>query len=308
MKKFTVGLVLLFLLLSPVCAHAQTLIPGGQVIGIRLGDPLTVAAFDTTSAARDAGMQVGDRVTHINNIKVQSVQQLRQALQQSQDTVSVEFLRNGERKSLSVPLQAGRLGIYLKQCVTGIGTVTYYDPISGNFGALGHGVNTKNGDLVQEDTGTIYGATVVSVQPGSTGEPGRLLGSICAADAKGSLYKNTPQGIFGTLNDVPEVAVMETGTAKVGDAVIRSTVNNQQLQEYSVKILKIYASDRQNGRNMLLEITDPDLLNTTQGIVQGMSGSPIIQDGKLVGAVTHVLVNDPTTGYGIFIDNMLNAA
>ena len=124
----------------------------------------------------------------------------------------------------------------------------------------------------------------------------------------GSFYKNTAQGIFGTLTDVPEATVMETGTAKIGDAVIRSTVNDQQLQEYSVKILKIYASDRQNGRNMLLEITDPDLLNTTQGIVQGMSGSPIIQNGKLVGAVTHVLVNDPTTGYGIFIDNMLNAA
>lgn len=308
MKKFTMGLVLLFVLLSPVYAQAQTLIPGGQVIGIRLGDPLTVAAFDTASAARDAGMEIGDRVTHINNIKVQSVKQLRQAVKQAGDTVSVRFLRNGESQTLSVPLRAGLLGIYMKQCVTGLGTVTYYDPISGDFGALGHGVNTKDGDLLQENTGTVYDATVVSVQPGSTGEPGRLVGSIRGDAVMGSFYKNTAQGIFGTLTDVPEATVMETGTAKIGDAVIRSTVNDQQLQEYSVKILKIYASDRQNGRNMLLEITDPDLLNTTQGIVQGMSGSPIIQNGKLVGAVTHVLVNDPTTGYGIFIDNMLNAA
>ena len=124
MKKFTVGLVLLFLLLTPVYAQAQTLIPGGQVIGIRLGDPLTVAAFDTASAARDAGIQVGDRITHIDNINVQSVQQLRQVLAEAQDTVSVRFLRNGESRSLSVSLRTGRLGIYMKQCVTRIGTAT----------------------------------------------------------------------------------------------------------------------------------------------------------------------------------------
>ncbi len=308
MKKFTVGFVLLFILLTPVYAQAQALIPGGQVIGIRLGDPLTVEAFDGSSSARDAGMQVGDRITHINNIKVESVQALRQALADADGPVSVGFTRNGIEQTVSVALRSGLLGIYMKQCVTGIGTVTYYDPVSGDFGALGHGVNTKNGDLIQEDVGTVFGATVVSVQPGSSGEPGRLVGSLRAADQVGSLEKNTPQGIFGTLSALPDGTPMEIGTAQTGDAVIRSTVNGKQLQEYSVKILKIYPSDRQNGRNMLLQITDPHLLATTKGIVQGMSGSPIIQDGKIVGAVTHVLVNDPTTGYGIFIENMLNAA
>ena len=308
MKKFTAGFVLLFILLTPVYAQAQTLIPGGQVIGIRLGDPLTVAAFDGSSSARDAGMQVGDRITHINNIKVESVQALREAIRKAGDTVSVGFTRNGNSQTISIALRSGLLGIYMKQCVTGIGTVTYYDPVSGDFGALGHGVNTKNGDLIETDTGAVFSAAVVSVQPGTTGEPGRLVGSLRAADQVGSLEKNTPQGIFGTLSDIPQAAPLETGTAKIGDAVIRSTVQDKQLQEYSVKILKIYPSDRQNGRNMLLQITDPQLLATTNGIVQGMSGSPIIQDGKLVGAVTHVLVNDPTTGYGIFIENMLNAA
>ena len=307
MKKFTVALALL-LLLTPVSAQAQTLIPGGQVIGIRLGDPMTVAAFDGSSSARDAGMQVGDRITHINNIKVDSVQALRQAIKEAGDTVSVSFTRNGSPRRVSVALRSGLLGIYMKQCVTGIGTVTYYDPVSGDFGALGHGVNTKNGDLVQADTGAVYGATVVDLQPGTSGEPGRLIGTVRSSEQLGQLDKNTPQGIFGTLSDTPQSAPLETGTAKVGDAVIRSTVNGKQLQEYSVKILKIYPSDRQNGRNMLLQITDPALLDTTNGIVQGMSGSPIIQDGKLIGAVTHVLVNDPTTGYGIFIENMLDAA
>jgi len=307
MKKFTVALALL-LLLTPISAQAQTLIPGGQVIGIRLGDPMTVAAFDGSSSARDAGMQVGDRITHINNIKVETVQALRQAIKEAGDTVSVSFTRNGSPRRVSVALRSGLLGIYMKQCVTGIGTVTYYDPVSGDFGALGHGVNTKNGDLIQTDTGTVFGAAVADLQPGTTGEPGRLIGTVRSSEQLGRLYKNTPQGIFGTLSDIPQAAPLETGTAKVGDAVIRSTVKDKQLQEYSVKILKIYPSDRQNGRNMLLQITDPILLDTTNGIVQGMSGSPIIQDGKLIGAVTHVLVNDPTTGYGIFIENMIDAA
>ena len=307
MKKLTVALVLL-LFISPLSAQAQTLIPGGQVIGIRLGDPLTVAAFHEGSSARDAGMQVGDRITHINNIKVDTVQSLRQTLSLAEGPVTVRFTRNGAPQTLSISPKAGLLGIYMKQSVTGIGTVTYYDPVSGDFGALGHGVNNKNGALVAEEGGTIYGATVVSVQPGASGEPGRLMGSLRTTDDLGRLTRNTPQGIFGTLNTLPKEAPMETGVPRTGEAMIRSTVNDQQLQEYSVKILKIYPSDRQNGRNMLLQITDPQLLDTTKGIVQGMSGSPIIQDGKLVGAVTHVLVNDPTTGYGIFIENMLDAA
>ena len=308
MKKFTVGFVVLLMLLTPVYAQAQTLIPGGQVIGIQLGDPLTVAAFDENSSAREAGMQVGDRITHINNIEVESVQALRQAILEAGDIVSVSFTRNGNGQTLFVKLNSGLLGIYMKQCVTGIGTVTYYDPVSGDFGALGHGVNTKSGDLIEVHTGAVYSANVADLQPGASGEPGRLIGTIRSSEQLGQLYLNTPQGIFGTLSDVPQTAPLETGTAKVGDAVIHSTVKDKQLQEYSVKILKIYPSDRQNGRNMLLQITDPQLLSTTNGIVQGMSGSPIIQNGKLIGAVTHVLVNDPTTGYGIFIENMLDAA
>ena len=307
MKKFTAVLVLL-LFMSPLSARAQTLIPGGQVIGIRLGDPLTVAAFHEGSSARAMGMQVGDRITHINDIKVHTVAELQQALSAADGPVAVSFIRDGQPLTLSVSLKNGLLGIYMKHCVTGIGTVTYYDPVSGDFGALGHGVNDKNGDLLPENSGTVYGATVVSVQPGASGEPGRLVGSLRAAEHLGKLDKNTPQGIFGTVEHLPNDVVLETGAPQLGDAVIRSTVKEQQLQEYSVKILKIYPSERKNGRNLLLQITDPQLLDTTNGIVQGMSGSPIIQDGKLIGAVTHVLVNDPQTGYGIFIENMLEAA
>lgn len=308
MKKFTIGLVLLAVLLMPVSASAEALIPGGQIIGIKLGDPMTVAAFDPTSAAREAGIQIGDRITHINNIKVESAQSIKQVLSGATGPVSVRYERNGAENTLSVTPRDHQLGIYLKQCVTGIGTVTYYDPESGSFGALGHGVNNKNGDLLPMNTGNIYDASVISVAQGTSGEPGKLMGALHADQKLGALRKNTPQGIFGSVNASPNTQLLETGTAHVGDAVIRSTVSGDGLQEYSVKILKVYPQSRADGRNMLLQITDPALLSTTGGIVQGMSGSPIIQSGKIVGAVTHVLVNDPTTGYGIFIENMLDAA
>ena len=307
MKKFTSGLVLLILLLLSVQAQAATLIPGGQVVGIRLGDPMTVAAFDPAgSPAKDAGLQIGDRITAINQTPVTSIQGIRQILEKAPSPVTVEFERAGTKSTLSVAPRSGQLGVYMKNCITGVGTVTYFNPDNGNFGALGHGVNQRNGALQPLDTGTVFDATVVSVKTGAVGEPGRLMGSL--GDPIGSLEKNTPQGIFGTVYSLPNISTIETAPAHTGNAIIRSTVGGQQLQEYSVKILKIYPNDRAKGRNMLLQITDPELLAATGGIVQGMSGSPIIQDGKLVGAVTHVLVNDPTTGYGIFIENMLEAA
>ncbi len=309
MKKFTAGLLLLFLFLMPVQAQTEALIPGGQIIGIKLGNPMTVAAFEQhSSPARDAGMQVGDRITHINNIKVDSLEQIRRVIKDLDGPVEVRYVRNGVDNTLSVTPRSGLLGVYMKKSVTGVGTVTYYDPDTGTFGALGHGVNDSGGNLLAMDTGAAFDANVVSVQPGTVGEPGRLLGALRADGQLGQLSKNTPQGVFGSVDSFPQTAPMEIGHAHTGDAVIRCTIKGRELQEYSVKILKIYPSERENSRNMLIQITDPTLLTTTGGIVQGMSGSPLLQDGRIVGAVTHVLVNDPTMGYAIFIENMLEAA
>jgi len=160
-------------------------------------------------------------------------------------------------------------------------------------------------------SGSAYQASVVSVRKGACGNPGQLMGTLQDAEPIGSLYKNTSRGIFGITDKGWSGDLMPLGSAKdvrTGAATIRSTVQGNSVQEYSVEILKVYPNTGATGRNILLKITDPQLLNITGGIVQGMSGSPIIQDGKLVGAVTHVLVNDPTTGYGIFIENMLDAA
>ena len=189
--------------------------------------------------------------------------------------------------------------------------MTWFDAESKNFGTLGHGVNDGSGNLLQMTQGHVYRARVMSVKKGKSGEPGQLIGALKSPDALGTLYKNTQQGVFGTSDadwEGAAIPVAKSDEIKTGNAVIRSTIAGESPREYSVKILKIYPKSRNNGRNLLLRVTDPALLEATGGIVQGMSGSPIIQNGKLIGAVTHVLVNDPTTGYGIFIENMLEAA
>ena len=186
-----------------------------------------------------------------------------------------------------------KLGIYLKQGITGIGTVTYYDPATGTFGTLGHGVNNSRGDLLSMTRGNVYPASIVSVQKGKAGTPGQLKGALKSDTLLGSLSGNTARGVFGKVSlgwQGSAIPTAESDAVRLGPASIRSTVDSSGPREYSVEILKIYPKSRADGRNLLIRITDPALLEATGGIVQGMSGSPIIQDGKLVGAVTHVCV------------------
>ncbi len=321
MKKTKNRLILLLLCLllsTQTVFGAQLLVPGGQIIGLELqNNTVTVAAFDDTlgQAAKDSGLQIGDRITGINGHLIYTAQDVRDALQQSDSVAELSVLRNGKAKKLSLkPEITGdgpRLGVYLRQGITGVGTVTWYDPQSSTFGALGHGVNDNSGGLIAMERGTVYEATVISVRSGKTGTPGQLMSAVTGTGVIGSLTKNTVQGVFGKAQLQAKEEMLPVGDKSQvhpGKATIRSTVNGNQVQEYSVEILKVYPNSGDSGRNMLLKVTDPDLVAATGGIVQGMSGSPIIQDGKLVGAVTHVLVNDPATGYGIFIENMLDAA
>ena len=321
MKKFInrISVLALCLWLTVISADAaRMLMPVGQVVGLALEDnTVTVAAFDETvgAAAQKAGLKVGDRILSVNGKTVRSAEDVRYALDRADGAVELTVLRNKKsdtfRLTPTVTQDGPKLGIYLKQGVTGVGTVTWYDPESKKFGTLGHGVNNVRGELLNMVSGSAYKAAVVSVRKGACGAPGQLMGALQENEPLGTLYKNTSRGVFGTTNTgwtgelLPVAGAAEV---KTGKATIRSTVQGQQVQEYSVEILKVYPNSGASGRNMLLRITDPALLDATGGIVQGMSGSPIIQDGKLVGAVTHVLVNDPTTGYGIFIENMLDAA
>ena len=312
-------LVMILLLYIPQAAFAaQLLIPGGQLVGLELdNDTVTVAAFDDTcgAAAREAGLQIGDRILEVNGEAVTTAEDVRDALRRCAEEAELTILRGSKRKTLKIrpaeTREGKRLGVYLRQGIAGIGTVTYYDPESDIFGTLGHGVSDGSGSLLAMTGGRAGEAAVTSVKKGRTGEPGMLRGNARGEGALGEIIKNTPQEVFGksrrgiTGEPLPVAAFSDV---KPGPAIIRSTVSGGDVREYSVEILKIYPEDRPDCRNFLLKVTDPTLLKTTGGIVQGMSGSPIIQDGKLIGAVTHVLVNDPTTGYGIFIENMLDAA
>ena len=320
MKKITkcTAFLLLCVWLLPVNVFAKELIPVGEVVGLELrNDTVTIAGFDENlgAAAKSAGVAVGDQIICIDGNDIHSSKDVSAALERAGGAVDITVSRDGTKKSYRLTPQitasGPKLGLYLRQGITGIGTVTYYDPDTKAFGTLGHGVNGSDGELLQMVQGYAYDARVLTVRKGRSGDPGQLMGTVDGQSPIGILSANTDRGVFGTSEmgwQGETVTVASADEVKTGAAVIRSTVSGDTVREYSVEILKIYPKSRQNGRNLLLRVTDPALLETTGGIVQGMSGSPIIQDGKLIGAVTHVLVNDPTTGYGIFIENMLDAA
>ncbi len=318
MRRMAIVLTICLAAFFSTAQAEPLLVPVGQTVGLQLRDnTVTIAAFDDSlgSQARDAGLKIGDLIVKVNGKAVHNTDEVRSILNSSGSPASLLIRRGSKELELPVkitPTDSGaKLGVYLKQGITGIGTVTWYDPATGRFGALGHGVNGTGGVLLRMAQGTTYPAQVQSVTKGKSGHPGQLKGSCDDVDACGELLRNTPQGVFGKssrgwLGEPIPIAAPEQ--VHPGQATIRSTVNGSATGDYSAEILKVYPASRADGRNLLLKITDPTLLETTGGIVQGMSGSPIIQDGKLVGAVTHVLVNDPTVGYGIYIQNMLDAA
>ena len=318
-KKYSAALaVLCVILLLPAAWAEPLLIPVGQTVGLQLRDnTVTIAAFDDLlgADAKNAGLKIGDCIVKVNGTPVHSAQQMRDALEASGRTALLTIRRGGKELEATVkvtPTDGGaKLGVYLKQGISGIGTVTWYDPSTGKFGALGHGVNGSSGVLMQMAAGSTYPAQVMSVTKGRSGHPGQLRGSCDGAESCGELLRNTPQGVFGKSRQGWLGEAIPVGSADQvhpGQASIRSTVSNYTTGDYSVEILKVYPASRTDGRNLLLRVTDKALLEATGGIVQGMSGSPIIQDGKLIGAVTHVLVGAPEIGYGIFIENMLDAA
>lgn len=321
MKNLTVRFaasLLVALMMAPTVSAAELLIPVGQVVGLEIGeDKVTIDGFDSRfgQAAQAAGLKEGDRIVSIDEMPIGNAQDVKLALQRSDGDVDMVITRGKLTKEIElepvITEDGPKLGLYLRQGITGVGTVTYYDPDTRCFGALGHGVNSKDGNLAEMTQGFAYTASVEAVKKGKAGDPGQLIGTLTSKIPIATLSKNTLQGVFG-MAEVPfsgdPLPTGDISDIQVGPAIIRSTIQNGTVQEYSVEIMKIYPHSSTDGRNMLLKVTDPRLLDTTGGIVQGMSGSPIIQDGKLVGAVTHVLVNSPDTGYGIFIENMLNAA
>ena len=284
--KRTALALALFLFLPLQASAVKLLIPVGEVIGISVEDKtVTVAAFDEIlgAEAKAAGLCVGDQILKVDSTEIQQPEDIHRALKCSDGTVELEILREGRLKRLvlkpQITKEGPKLGVYLKQGVTGIGTVTWFDPETGTFGALGHGVNAPSGSLVQMDRGSSYPAGVTSIKKGCAGTPGQLMGALENRNSLGELTKNTEQGIFGKADTGWQGTALPVAQAEElhpGPATILATIQGTKPQEYSVEILRLYPSSRTNGRNMLLQITDAALLEATGGIVQGMSGSPII--------------------------------
>ena len=297
---------------------ARMLVPVGHTVGIKLFSKgvVVVKLTDGGTPARTCGLRVGDVIETCGGFAVTSTEQFQSLLQRSNgDETDLRVQRGDGSMTLSVSPAANDQGVYcigawIRDSMAGIGTMTFYDPATGVFGALGHGItDTDTAQLMPFSNGSILPSTVKAVKRGESGAAGELRGDFDLTSDLGALYANTGSGIFGTLetDGLRSDGAMPVGQPQVGPAVIRSNVQGDQVEEYDIEILKV-VSDAADGRDMILSVTDPDLIGATGGIVQGMSGSPILQNGQLVGAVTHVLLNDPTKGYGILMDHMLEAA
>lgn len=270
------------------------------------------------SPAQTAGIQEGDIILSINGEKISSKKQLTKLVESSAGQPLSLVVRRGEQlTSLHLsPVRSSldnsyHLGLWVRDSSAGIGTMTFYDPNNGCFAGLGHAIcDVDTGQLMPLSQGEIMEASIIGVHAGKSGSPGQLQGAFVANRSIGSLYTNSYNGVYGRLMNQPvdaqTIPMAQCQEVRQGPVKILTTVSGQNPQLFDACIEKLSLSQDEPTKNMVLRITDPDLLELSGGIVQGMSGSPIIQDGMLVGAVTHVFVNDPTRGYGIFAENMDN--
>ena len=306
----------------------QRLMPGGAAVGVALATKgvLVVGVSDVAgrSPAQSAGLRAGDVVEEINGRPVNTSQELTGLVAASEGKpLTFRFLRDGNSRTVvltpSLDKSSGlyRIGAWVRDSTAGVGTLSYYDPANGTYGALGHAINDGDtGKLLPVRMGSLMQAEIVDVKRGKKGEPGELRGSFLRDQVVlGNIEENTNLGIYGEM-DKPYVNPLYPDglpigyreTVEIGPATILSTIDGNGIKEYSVEIVQVSRQMAPASKSMVIKVTDPELLAKTGGIVQGMSGSPILQNGRIVGAVTHVFVDDPTHGYGVYIEWMLTTA
>lgn len=268
----------------------------------------------------EAGIEQGDSILEINNTEVNTTQELIQCVSKCKgEKIDVTYIKNGQILETQItPVKTDsntyKIGLWVRDAEAGVGTITFYESTSNKFGALGHGIqdiDTQN--LVEIASGELVTAEVLDVEKGKKDEPGKIEGTIEESTKIGEITQNTNFGIYGTITDksqinlsnAQEVEVASRNEIKTGKATLICTLDNETRKEYEIEIKKIYTNNNENNKSMVVEITDQKLLEKTGGIIQGMSGSPIIQNGKLIGALTHVFVSDPTKGYALFADTMI---
>ncbi len=323
LMKFFLLLLLNFIMPFQVLAYSDYILAGGQNIGIQLTSNgiMIVGTYNIGSLnpAGDADLQVGDKIIEINKKTVGSIEEMLDVISSLNDinNIDITYLRGSKKLSTTLNLVMDengvyKTGLYVKDSINGVGTLTFIDPNTKLYGALGHEIIEKTtGQRLEIKDGKIYGSTVTGITPSADGNPGEKNARYDVDDIYGNIKENSKSGIFGTYTEeLPQTKlykVAHNNEIKLGEASILTVINEKNVQEFKIEIIKLNPNNK-DVKNILFEVTDKKLLDTAGGIVQGMSGSPIIQNDKIIGAVTHVVVDDPTKGYGIFITNMLEEA
>ena len=322
--KTKIIIILLTFVIIPTSslAYSKEIIAGGENIGITLNSKgiLIVGTYDIngSSPADKADIKSGDIITDIEGSKVNTIEEMANAINESnKEEINISYIRNNETKKTKLKLYKDenniyKTGLFVKDSITGIGTLTFIDPNTKKFGALGHEIQEQStGKILEIKDGKIFDSKETGIIPSKDGNPGEKKAEYNANEIKGITNENTTQGIFGDyteeLPNKKTYKVANIENIKEGNAKILTVLKDKEIKEYDIEIIEVNKTNDKN-KNFVFEITDKDLLNQTNGIIQGMSGSPIIKDDYIIGAVTHVVVNDPHKGYGIFITNMLEEA
>ena len=306
-------------------------IPGGDCIGVKLYSKGVLIIGESKiqgvdgnfyKAYEEGTFKAGDILLKINDYEIENSNEVETIIENIKDKeVTITYERDGEEKTQNItPIKCiddgkYKIGLWIRDGAMGVGTLTFYSPEYSKFAALGHGISDEDSkSLIKLENGSIYGANVLSVNKGRSEAPGEIKGYLDDGEEIGTITVNSNNGIYGDINEYnaniitrERIPVASRNEIEVGPATIQCTVDqSQEIKSYDIEIVKISNSVSNDSKGMIIKVTDEDLISKTGGIVQGMSGSPIIQKGKLVGAVTHVYVSQPTKGYAIFADTMIN--
>lgn len=302
-----------------------TVIPVGKIAGIKLYTKgvlvVGMSEIEGQKPYEDSNIQEGDIITNINEYEIENTTELIECINKSNgESLNVTYVTNGETKECNItPVKneegTYQIGLWVRDSAAGIGTVTFYEPETGNFVALGHGIaDIDTSEIIDISTGELVNTKILSVVKGEIGQPGKIQGTLDNQNSIGKIYKNTGLGIYGKVTTESNLLVdysnaMQVATRdeiKAGKATILCSVDDSsKIEEYEIEIVKKFTANNFDNKSMLIKVTDERLIEKTGGIVQGMSGSPIIQNGKFIGAVTHVIVNNPKEGYAAFGDMLI---
>lgn len=309
-----------------------TVIPVGNIAGVKLytSGVLVVGMSEIEGSDNkkykpyeNSGIEEGDTIIKVNETEINSTEELVETVNSSQGRdIQIKFIHDEETKECSItPVETRsheyKLGLWVRDSAAGVGTVTFYEPSTKTFGALGHGItDIDTNELINIASGEFVTTRILNITKGESGEPGKIQGTIENQQNIGTISKNSKFGVYGKVNNLSslnidtskEMEVASRDEIQTGKATILCSLDNQKPQEYVIEIQKIYKENNYDNKSMKIKVTDERLLEKTGGIIQGMSGSPIIQNGKFIGAVTHVLVNNPQEGYAVFGDIMLKQA